>query len=47
MSARNRFAIVVATALPPLSAAPAAVAEQGGSFDDFSGSTIDRSGWPR
>ncbi|SFE23266.1 hypothetical protein SAMN04487819_109261 [Actinopolyspora alba] len=45
MSTRNRFAIVVATALPPLSAAPVAVAEQEGSFDDFSGSTIDRSKW--
>ncbi|SDK20325.1 hypothetical protein SAMN04487820_105217 [Actinopolyspora mzabensis] len=45
MSARNRVAIVVATALPPSSAAPIAVAEQQSSFDEFSGSTIDRSKW--
>ncbi|WP_017975576.1 glycoside hydrolase family 16 protein [Actinopolyspora halophila] len=45
MSVRSRVAIVVATALPPLSAAPVAVAEQESFFDDFSGATIDRSKW--
>lgn len=45
MSVRNRAAIVVATALPPLSTAPATVAEQGSFFDDFSGATTDRSEW--
>ncbi|MGJ7908022.1 hypothetical protein ACOQFL_16270 [Actinopolyspora sp. H202] len=45
MSARNRVAIVVATALPPSSAAPVAVAEQQGSFDEFSGSTPYRPKW--
>ncbi|MBA8826164.1 beta-glucanase (GH16 family) [Saccharopolyspora lacisalsi] len=45
MSLKTRVAIVAATALLPLSAAPAAAAEQESFFDDFSGASIDRSKW--